>query len=434
MAEHTQVDLVSSRVYPDLERSPGKRDNWVEQVGGLPDYIERIAKHLHYEEKMTISRSIAVAVNTVKRWAKGGTVTKSGTTKRITPKTQALAAKALAEWNAKKARAKLDLSVELTREEKVALIDLAVSFNTEVVRRAYRHRQEVKREAMYERHRRANKGKKPEEMEPYPKVPYRYVKEVWSDHLIVSGDDESLFKVPYVVGPTNNDVTFGKESEVTQEYVELSFPVTTEMIDLALTKDGRKSYKRQGKWKHGFIPVDRAAKVSKAKGSPVAMKRMRRLYGKSKSVEIKSTGRNNSERVTRAAQTRRTRVAEQRVGKQSVKESSAEHSRGGGKVRRSNKAWDEIPEAQKVTRNGKRYVMSVYQGQTQLVQWTGGQSQQAAPDDAKRTLRSIRPSDAARMSESDLRKMLKVSDQPASVKKVLNRELRKKITARGNKG
>lgn len=38
--------MVSSRIYPDLERSPGKSDNWVERAGGLPDYIERIAKHL----------------------------------------------------------------------------------------------------------------------------------------------------------------------------------------------------------------------------------------------------------------------------------------------------------------------------------------------------------------------------------------------------
>jgi SPP1 gp7 family putative phage head morphogenesis protein len=91
-----------SSAYPKLERVPGKQ-NWVDKSGGLPSYIERIAKHLHYEKGMDISRAIAVAVNTVKRWAAGGTVTEHGTTKTITAKTQAQAAAALAQWEAKKA-------------------------------------------------------------------------------------------------------------------------------------------------------------------------------------------------------------------------------------------------------------------------------------------------------------------------------------------
>lgn len=99
------IELVKSDAYPDLERVPGKQ-NWVDKAGGLPSYIERIAKHLHYEQGMEISRAIAVAVNTVKRWAAGGTVTEHGTTRHISPKTQALAAKAVAEWEAKKARSK----------------------------------------------------------------------------------------------------------------------------------------------------------------------------------------------------------------------------------------------------------------------------------------------------------------------------------------
>jgi hypothetical protein len=92
-----------SRMYPGLERKPGGPDNWVEAAGGLPDYIERIAKHLHYEQGFTIAHAIATAVNTVKRWARGGSVVEGGKNK-VTPKTQALAAKALAEWESKKAR------------------------------------------------------------------------------------------------------------------------------------------------------------------------------------------------------------------------------------------------------------------------------------------------------------------------------------------
>ena len=66
---HSRKELqeVSSRVYPDLERVPGKQ-NWVEKTGGLPSYIERIAKHLHYEKGKPIGTAIATAVETTRRW------------------------------------------------------------------------------------------------------------------------------------------------------------------------------------------------------------------------------------------------------------------------------------------------------------------------------------------------------------------------------
>lgn len=108
--------MPSSRSYPSLERVPGKQ-NWVDKAGGLPSYIERIAKHLHYEKGMDISRAIAVAVNTVKRWATAGTVTKKGG-KGVTPATRAKAAKAVAEWEAKKAKAKASRAAKnLSQEE-----------------------------------------------------------------------------------------------------------------------------------------------------------------------------------------------------------------------------------------------------------------------------------------------------------------------------
>ena len=89
------IELVKSAVYPDLERVPGKQ-NWVDRAGGLPDYIERIAKHLHYEKGMDISRAIATAVATVKRWAAGGG--------DVSAATRAKAAAAVAQWEAKKAK------------------------------------------------------------------------------------------------------------------------------------------------------------------------------------------------------------------------------------------------------------------------------------------------------------------------------------------
>ena len=88
---------VSSRAYPGLDRSP--KENWVDKAGGLPSYIERIAKHLHYEKGFTISHAIATGVNTVKKWCAGG----KGNT---TAATKAKACAAVAEWEAKKAKGK----------------------------------------------------------------------------------------------------------------------------------------------------------------------------------------------------------------------------------------------------------------------------------------------------------------------------------------
>jgi len=108
--EHLAVKLMSDNLYlspvdelivklarrpaDSLDRSPKK--NWVENVGGLPAYIRQIANDLHYERGMTISRAIATAISLCKKWARGG--------KNVKPDTRAKAAKAIAEWEAKKAR------------------------------------------------------------------------------------------------------------------------------------------------------------------------------------------------------------------------------------------------------------------------------------------------------------------------------------------
>ena len=73
-----------------------RRKNWVAEVGGLPRYIRRIADHMISQGKGE-SHAIAAAVNTVKRWARGGG--------EVKPETVAKAAAALAEWEAKKAAA-----------------------------------------------------------------------------------------------------------------------------------------------------------------------------------------------------------------------------------------------------------------------------------------------------------------------------------------
>jgi hypothetical protein len=73
--------------------TPGGRQNWVDKAGGLPRYIRMVA-HALIRKGMSKSRAIATAVNTMKRWAAGGN--------NVSPKVQAAAAKAVAEWEAKK--------------------------------------------------------------------------------------------------------------------------------------------------------------------------------------------------------------------------------------------------------------------------------------------------------------------------------------------
>lgn len=85
----------SSKSHPDIPNKPGK-SNWVEKTGGLPPYIERIAKHLVADQGFSVSHAIATAVNTVKRWARGGGDVK--------PATKAKAAAAVARWEAMKAK------------------------------------------------------------------------------------------------------------------------------------------------------------------------------------------------------------------------------------------------------------------------------------------------------------------------------------------
>src|ERR1041384_721812 len=102
--------MVSSRAYPDLERAPGKKDNWVEGGGGLPDYIERIAKHIHYEGGKSISSAIAMAISQCRKWAAQG---------------KAKAIEALAQWEKLKATNAAKHAVKMSaRRIRVEVIEL----------------------------------------------------------------------------------------------------------------------------------------------------------------------------------------------------------------------------------------------------------------------------------------------------------------------
>lgn len=621
--------MVSSSAYPGLERKPGGPDNWVERAGGLPSYIERIAKHLHYERGYSISRAIAIAVNTVKRWAKGGTVTKNGTTKRITLKTQVQAVRAVAEWEAKRRAGRLNLSepdisatstmvafmlppavagdiaipggteakdmhvtltfngdveddeayqtlvslVKTCAEEYgeplkgtiggigafpagdqgtpwLALVDVPglEDFRYHLVQALMGSDNPANTEHGYTPHVTIAYDDQPD---PLPSTPVEF-SSVW----VVRGNDQRT-EIPLGAADTGSSATpaeggtisakVGARRESTVELsamlararsisdpdqkarvraaiLDLAFPaaarkkakaagqtipgttsfpirnvadlknaiqafgraknpaaarrhiiararslgatslipkqwkvdlaeeIASAVIDMALTKDGRTSFKGQGKWKHGFVPVDQPAKVSKAKGSPIAMQRVNRIFGSGgaavsgpsspKLTQASGLKPNKpiktSKPVTVTGQAGGTTTGTSigRVGNPLVKDATAsqrvdpktknEVSRGRSQTARALKPWDSIPETAKTIRNGKKYVLASFGGKQQLTEWVGPSAGgQVKADPADGLYSSITLADASKFSASQIRKLLAVPGQPDNVKTVLNMALRK---------
>ena len=216
------------------------------------------------------------------------------------------------------------------------------------------------------------------------------------------------------------------------------------VIDLALTKDGRKSFKRQGKWGHGFVPLDKKAKEAKAKGSPIAMRRMNRLYGtqtesgnkksdahkpvkQTKHIQVTSkSGR--KERVKDIGHLRRVKPVTTKKTQRTENPSIANQ---GKRTRRSDKAWNEIPETQKTIRNGKRYTLTTYRGKTQLTEWFGpNYNEQDTNKLGKRVLRSVNEQQLSQMSTAQLRQLLRVKGQPKHVKTAIHKMIAKKMLKR----
>lgn len=86
--------------------------NWVEDAGGLPTYIERIKKHLE-KKGMETSHAVATAVNVVKKMCSTGDVNFPGA-QQVNAGSRAEACAAVADWEAKKAKAHADAAVTIT--------------------------------------------------------------------------------------------------------------------------------------------------------------------------------------------------------------------------------------------------------------------------------------------------------------------------------
>lgn len=217
---------------------------------------------------------------------------------------------------------------------------------------------------------------------------------------------------------------------------ELRKEVMTKVVDLAMTKDGRQSYKNQGKWGHGFVPLDEAAKKSKAKGSPIAMKRMNRLFGGAKRRQKEAAAKDhsgppsvkaeggNTVTASRATLLRGAKTSDIKRS-QRVKNSQFEKNKVGRVDARASRPWDEVPADAKVVRNGKRYVVSRFGDEQVLTEWTGG----VVEGETKNTTKyaSLTAADAADLSTGELRKILKDPKMSKQARQVAYKALQDKI-------
>lgn len=156
--------------------------------------ICRIAKAIKRTGKTT-GQAIAIAVSRVKKWATGVGVDKD---------TQAKAAAAVAEWEKLRAKSHAKSGAKKLAAshhgDVLVLSDSVSSFNVDTVRSAWR-------------------AKNP--YNPNTSEPSSYIRELWTDHVIVGtgyDDDSNLQRVDYTVDGDGN-VTFGEPAKVRVQYV-----------------------------------------------------------------------------------------------------------------------------------------------------------------------------------------------------------------------
>jgi hypothetical protein len=94
------TDGHTSRIHPGLDRSP--KENWVDEEGGLPPYIDRIAKHIESDRGVSREEAIATAVNTAKKMCATGDLNWPGK-QNVNPGSRAEACNAVRQWEKMKA-------------------------------------------------------------------------------------------------------------------------------------------------------------------------------------------------------------------------------------------------------------------------------------------------------------------------------------------
>lgn len=182
-----------------LATAPGSDDNWIERAGGsLPNYVCQIAKGIMRSGKSK-DAAIAIAISRIKKWAAGGD--------DVNADTRAKAAVALAQWTALKAKNKSKQLVRASAPngEDFIILSSVDSYSLDQVREAWDKDRTISRNIVSQSH-----GYEVAEST----VPYGYVREVYSDFIVVSfdGPKNSFYRIPYTV--EDDTVKFGEPSPV----------------------------------------------------------------------------------------------------------------------------------------------------------------------------------------------------------------------------
>ena len=195
-----------------------EKDNWVDQGGGLPPYICKIARAVKRSGKST-SSSIAIAVSRVKKWAAGAD--------GVDVDTKAKASKAVTQWEAMKAKAKAKRVVKASSlaGESYVMLTAIGSFNTEVVRDAFYG---------YVR----TDGPVAIGYDAGVTIPEAYITELWTDHIIAElgyGSDRRFMRIPYTVAGLT--VSFGEPTPVERSWTEVTEPDELTELEIELLED-----------------------------------------------------------------------------------------------------------------------------------------------------------------------------------------------------
>lgn len=203
-AEDRTLILELATSSASLDRSPKK--NWVENAGGLPPYVRKLARAIN-KRGHSLDRSIAIALSRVKAWAAGGD--------DVEADTRAKAVKAVAQWEALKAKNKMKLSHSETGEEYIVLSSVG-SFDTEIVRRAWERMES-------ERHKAERQSRGQDSMSSDVEVSaatYRWIRELGTDYIVYEeSSGERRFRAPYSVD-ANDNVYFGPARPIVQIWVD----------------------------------------------------------------------------------------------------------------------------------------------------------------------------------------------------------------------
>jgi hypothetical protein len=188
-----------------LDKSP--KHNWVEDAGGLPPYVRKLARGI-MKSGHDLASAISIAISRIKVWAAGGG--------DVNAETRAKAAKALAQWEKAKAKSHVKLSYP---DDGIEYLVLSSSYNTEIVRAAWDSIQRERRDQYNAAQPAQLDSNQPTDISGYP---YQWLTELGSDYIIVSSDYDrgtQKYRLSYTVDE-NEEVTFGAPKKIIQIWIE----------------------------------------------------------------------------------------------------------------------------------------------------------------------------------------------------------------------